>query len=144
MAIKTDKSKERNVVQRETQDAAGAGAQQQPQQQQREALRPPVDIREDEERIVLQMDMPGVARDRLSIKAQHDSLVVEGTAQIDMPQEMEPLYADVRSTQYRRSFVLSRDLDPDRIDASLRDGVLTLAIPKREEAKPRRIAVRAE
>jgi HSP20 family molecular chaperone IbpA len=52
------------------------------------------------------------------------------------------LLNDVRSTRYRRSFVLSRDLDRDKIAAKLKDGVLTLHIPKREEVRPRKIAVR--
>ena len=58
-----------------------------------------------------------------------------------MPEYMEPVYADIRFTRYQRSFTLSRELDTDKIDANLRDGVLTLRIPKREEHKPRKIEV---
>ena len=57
---------------------------------------------------------------------------------------LEAVYAEVRQAQYRRSFVLSRDLDTSKIDASMKNGVLTLTVPKLEQAKPRRIAVRAE
>jgi HSP20 family molecular chaperone IbpA len=56
---------------------------------------------------------------------------------------MELLYGEARYPAYRRSFALSRELDPGRIEAVLKDGVLRLAIPKREEARPRRIEVRA-
>jgi Molecular chaperone (small heat shock protein) len=56
---------------------------------------------------------------------------------------MEAVYAEVRVARYRRSFVLGRDLDTERIDASMRNGVLTLRVPKREQAKPRRIPVKA-
>jgi HSP20 family protein len=49
----------------------------------------------------------------------------------------------VRSGRYRRSFTLSRELDAQRIEAALKDGVLTLRLPKLEEARPRRIEVRA-
>jgi HSP20 family molecular chaperone IbpA len=55
---------------------------------------------------------------------------------------MEAVYADVRSTLYRRSFSLSSELDVERIDASLKDGLLTVRIPKREKFKPRKIEVR--
>jgi HSP20 family protein len=55
---------------------------------------------------------------------------------------MEPLYADVRSTRYRRSFALSNELDSDKIDANLKDGVLTVRIPERAEMQPRKIEVR--
>jgi HSP20 family protein len=54
------------------------------------------------------------------------------------------VYAEVRLAHFRRSFVLSRDLDTERIDAALKDGVLTLSVPKLEKAKPRRVAVRPE
>jgi HSP20 family protein len=52
------------------------------------------------------------------------------------------VYAEVRSGRYRRSFTLSRELDSSHIDATLKDGVLTLRLPKLEQAKPRRIEVR--
>jgi HSP20 family molecular chaperone IbpA len=55
---------------------------------------------------------------------------------------MELVYGEVQTPQYRRSFTLSRELDPGKIDARLINGVLTLRIPKTEEAKPRRIEVR--
>ena len=106
------------------------------------ALLPPADIWEGSDRIVLHLDMPGVSKDRLTIRADKESLVVEGQVQIEMPAKMEALYADVGSTRYHRSFVLSPDLDTDAIEAILKDGVLTLQIPKREEVRPRRIAVR--
>ena len=105
-------------------------------------LRPSVDIYEDAEGITLQADMPGVSRDRLNIEVDSDTLLVEGTAQIDMPEGMEALYADMRSTHYRRSFALSRELETGKIDASLKDGVLSLRIPKRAELRPRKIEVR--
>jgi hypothetical protein len=54
------------------------------------------------------------------------------------------VYAEVRANQFRRSFELSSDLDTGKIDAGLRDGVLTLRIPKLEQAKPRRVEVRVE
>lgn len=48
---------------------------------------------------------------------------------------------DVRSTHYRRSFVLSRELERQKIEANLKDGVLTIRIPKRAELRPRKIEV---
>jgi HSP20 family molecular chaperone IbpA len=115
--------------------------------QQREpevVLRPPVDIYEDAEGITLMADMPGVSLERLTIEVDKDMLMVEGDASIDMPEGMEALYADVRSTRYRRSFSLSGELESSQIDASLRDGVLSVRIPKRAEVRPRRIEVRAD
>ena len=94
--------------------------------------------------IVLEADMPGVSKDRLRLQVDKDQLLVEGDIQLTMPEGMEALYADVRATHYSRSFSLSRELETENIDASLKDGVLRLRIPKRAEVRPRKIEVRVE
>lgn len=105
-------------------------------------LRPPVNIFEDAEGITLEADMPGVSKERLRLRVDKDALLVEGDIQFPMPEGLEALYADVRATRYSRSFALSSELDIDGIDASLKDGVLRLRIPKRAEVRPRKIEVR--
>lgn len=110
--------------------------------QQEQAILPAVDIFENDSGITVQADMPGVSRDRLDVHVDSDTLMIEGRAVIPMPEGMDALYADIRSTRYQRSFSLSRELDADRIEAGLKDGVLTLHIPKREEHRPRRIEVK--
>ncbi len=107
-------------------------------------LRPLVDIFEDANGITLIADMPGVARERLNLQVDGDTLTVEGEAALATTEGMEPLHADVRSTRYRRSFTLSSELDGDAIDASLKDGVLRVRVPKRAEVMPRKIEVRVE
>jgi HSP20 family molecular chaperone IbpA len=107
-------------------------------------IRMPVDIFEDETGITVLADMPGVSRERLDLQIDNDTLSIQGKTQVSMPDGMEALYADVRSTVYQRSFSLSSELDGGKADASLKDGVLALRIPKREEHKARRIEVRAE
>jgi len=105
-------------------------------------LLPPVDIYEDAEALTLKADLPGVARERLTVQVDHDTLTIEGEAQIAMPEGMEALYADLRTTQFRRSFTLSRELQTDQIDAQMENGVLTLRVPKRAEFQPRRIEIK--
>jgi len=107
------------------------------------ALRPAVDIYETGEGIVLQADMPGVSKERLSLRVEGNNLLVEGTIGIAPQEQMTALYADVRSTVYRRSFALSNELEADKIDATLKDGLLTVRIPKRAELRARRIEVRS-
>jgi HSP20 family molecular chaperone IbpA len=107
-------------------------------------LRPPVNIFENAEGITLEADMPGVSKDRLELRVDKDSLLIQGDVQLTMPQGMEALHADVRATRYSRSFALSRELDTEGIEASLKNGVLTLRIPKRAEVRPRRIEVRVD
>ena len=109
--------------------------------QQEQAIVPAVDIFENAAGITVQADMPGVSRDRLDVHIDSDTLAIEGVAEIPMPQGMDAIYADIRAKRYQRSFSLSRELDTARIEANLKDGVLTLHIPKREEHKPRRIEV---
>ncbi len=104
-------------------------------------LQPPMDVCEDSDGISLWVGLPGVSRDQLNIQVDRETLTIEGTAQIDMPEGMKPLYADVRSTRYRRSFALSSELDTDQIAATMKDGVLNLRIHKRAESKPRKIEV---
>ena len=103
---------------------------------------PPVDVFEDESGITLLADLPGVARDRLAVRVDGETLTLEASAVTAQPDNMELVYGEAQVPSYRRQFTLSRELDASRIDASLKDGVLQLAIPKQEEAKPRRIEVR--
>lgn len=105
-------------------------------------LSPPVDICETQDGITLMADMPGVSRDGLNLRVDGNTLVIEGEARLDLPEGIQPLYADVRATRYRRSFGLSSELDAGNIDASFANGVLTLRISKRAEFQPRKIEVR--
>ena len=108
------------------------------------ALIPAADIFEDADGISVVLDMPGVSKDRLQVKADSNGLVIEGDAEIPMPEGMEAVYADVNAAHYRRSFGLTSELDAERIEAALKDGVLTLRIPKRAELKPRRIEIKGD
>ena len=108
------------------------------------ALVPPVDVIENESGITVKADLPGVSKEGLSIRVDGETLTLEGQVSLGEAQKLDCVHAEVRSAQYKRSFVLSRDLDTSRIDATMKNGVLTLTVPKLERAKPRRIAVRAE
>jgi HSP20 family protein len=103
---------------------------------------PPVDVFEDDHGITLLADLPGVSRDRLSVRVDGETLWLEATALTAVPEGMELVYGEAEFASYRRQFTLSRELDGSRIEANLKDGVLKLTIPKLEEAKPRQIEVR--
>jgi len=106
-------------------------------------LRPAVDIYEDGGGITLKADLPGVSRDRLEIKVEGNDLSIDGWAEIDMPKGMEALHADVGTTRFSRHFTLSNELETDKISAEIKDGVLTLQLPKRAVLQPRKIEVSA-
>ena len=118
---------------------ARAGAE--PEEQR--AVLPAVDVFEDASGITLLADMPGVPKEQLELKVEGDALRIEGVVQAATPEGLEAVYAEVRVPRYRRSFTLSRELDTSRIEANLKDGVLTLRIPKQAHAQPRRITVNA-
>jgi HSP20 family molecular chaperone IbpA len=103
---------------------------------------PPVDVVENDSGITLLADLPGVSRDRLGVRVDGENLLIEATASMVVPENMQLVYGEAQYPLYRRQFTLSRELDASRIEANLKDGVLKLTIPKREEAKPRRIEVR--
>ena len=117
----------------------GAGG----ENEQQRAVLPAVDVFEDVSGITLLADMPGVRKEQLELKIEGDALLIEGGVQALSPEGLEAVYAEVRVPRYRRRFTLSRELDTARIEASLKDGVLTLRIPKQAHAQPRRIAVSA-
>jgi HSP20 family protein len=114
-----------------------------PEQDQQRAVLPAVDVFEDAHGITLLADMPGVPKEQLELKVEGEALLIEGGVQPRTPDGLEAIYAEVRVPRYRRSFTLSRELDTTRIEANLKDGVLTLRIPKQAHAQPRRIAVTA-
>ena len=108
----------------------------------RTALVPPVDIVENDVGITLMADMPGVSKERLGVRVDGDNLLIEGSAEVQVPEQLELLHCEIRNPYFRRSFTLSRELDPSKIEASVRDGVLRLHIPKAEAARPRRVEIK--
>jgi len=105
------------------------------------ALMPPVDVVEDAEGIVLYADLPGVPKERLDVHIDGEVLFIEGEMALEMPKDIEATHVEVSMPRYRRVFTLSRELDPQRMHAELRQGVLKVRIHKAEHAKPRRIEI---
>lgn len=105
------------------------------------ALLPPVDVYEDASGITLQADLPGVTKEKLELRIEADTLILEGEVALTLPEGMEATHAEVQLPRYRRVFTLSKELDTEQVKAELRHGVLTLRIPKAPHAQPRRIEV---
>jgi HSP20 family molecular chaperone IbpA len=107
-------------------------------------LTPAVDVFEDAHGITLWADMPGVTKDTLDLKVHDGNLYIEAEASVQTPANLRLQHAEIREPHYARAFSLSAHFDASKIDASLKDGVLKLVIPRREEARPRRIEVRTD
>lgn len=102
---------------------------------------PNTDIFEDEGSLTVVMEMPGVQKGNVEIKIEKNILDVEGKIDFSAYKELEPVYTEYNVGHYRRSFSLSSKIDQENISAELNDGLLTLVLPKAEEAKPRTIKI---
>ncbi|WEN40833.1 Spore protein SP21 [Thauera sp. GDN1] len=122
-------------------DIANAAAKAADQAREDAALLPPVDVIEDAGGITLYADLPGVPKERLNLHVEGDTLSIEGELALPVPEGMEATHAEVKLPRYRRVFTLSRELDPNKVEAKFEHGVLTLRIPKAEHAQPKRIEV---
>lgn len=102
---------------------------------------PPTDIFETDEALTMVLEMPGVSKDDISVDLENDQLAIEGKLDFSKYDDLEPLYTEYNVGHYKRTFSLSNKINQDKISADLKDGVLTLVLPKSEAYKPRKIAV---
>ena len=101
---------------------------------------PAVDIFESEEQLTLVADMPGVDKKGLDINLEKGVLTINGNIELEV--RGKPLLREFSTANYYRQFKLSEHIDAAKSTADLKDGVLTLSIPKAESAKPKRIEIR--
>jgi HSP20 family molecular chaperone IbpA len=102
---------------------------------------PPTDIFETEQALTIVAEMPGVEKAKVDVSVEDGVLTIQGQIDFSKYQDLRPVYTEYNVGHYRRSFSLSNRIDQNRISAEMNDGVLTLVLPKAEEAKPRRISV---
>ena len=107
-----------------------------------QTMTPAVDVREEEEHFLLQADLPGVAKEEIEVKVEENTLILSGSRELDSEEERDGYhYRERRSGTFSRSFNLGDNVSPEGIEATYRDGVLTVTLPKKPEAKPRQIPV---
>jgi len=109
----------------------------------RRAYIPRSDIYETDDTIVVLADMPGVDEESIEITLEKNVLTITAYAESSDLDGYELVYAEYESGDYTRRFTLSDQIDQTKIEASLRDGVLKLMLPKAEPAKARTIKVKA-
>jgi HSP20 family molecular chaperone IbpA len=103
---------------------------------------PATDIYEGEDALTVVLEIPGVEKDNVSVDVEDGVLRVEGRIDIKKYQGLQPLYTEYNIGHYSRSFRLSNKIDQTKIAAEMKDGVLSLKLPKAEEAKPRTIQIK--
>jgi HSP20 family protein len=102
---------------------------------------PTADVYETADALSVILEMPGVEKSNVDVRVKDDVLSVEGRLDLSKYQGLQPLYTEYNIGHYARSFQLSSKIDQNKIAAEMKDGVLSLLLPKAEEAKPRTIRV---
>jgi HSP20 family molecular chaperone IbpA len=108
-----------------------------------QAFIPRVDIVETADELLLVADLPGVRPDDLNIRFENGELALHGKV-LPRNANADFLLNEYRVGDFHRAFTISESIDSTRIAASLKNGVLTVHLPKAEKAKPKRIAVTAD
>jgi HSP20 family molecular chaperone IbpA len=102
---------------------------------------PVTDIFETPEALTVVLEMPGVDRDSIEASVENDVVTIEGRRDFSKYEGMQPVYTEYNVGHFARSFEISSKIDQSKIRASMKDGVVTIALPKAEQAKPRKIQV---
>jgi HSP20 family protein len=106
------------------------------------AAAPHTNMYDDGNQFVLKAEVPGMSKDDLQIKIQGNYLELSGSNQSDTPEGYKAHRVERTATAFTRSFTLTTDVDADKVEAELGDGILTLTLPKVEAAKPRQVAIK--
>jgi HSP20 family molecular chaperone IbpA len=101
---------------------------------------PAVDIYENEDKILLHADMPGVVKEDISVDIDNGTLTISGVRKLEA--EGAATYEEFTDVEYVRSFSVPQTIDVEKVEAELKDGVLRLHLPKSEAAKPRQIEIK--
>jgi HSP20 family protein len=104
-------------------------------------VHPPVNVFQDETGFVIHLEVPGYRPEDLSIESRDQTLILSGKRQDEAPESGSYHRRERRGGEFSRSLQLPREVDPALAEASCRNGILTVRVPMREEAKPRRIQV---
>ena len=105
---------------------------------------PPIDIYETDEGLVLQADLPGVSVETLDLQVQDNKLTLFGRVLSSVPEHAKLIHQEYVVGDFLRSFILSDEVDHDRITAKLQSGVLEVMLPEAPKAQPRRIQVNTD
>lgn len=102
---------------------------------------PIADIYEDEDALSVVLEMPGVDKGNVEVSIEDGLLKVGGRLDFSKYQDLQPLYTEYNIGNYSRSFSLSDKIDQSKIAAEMKDGVLSLKLPKAKQAKARTIQI---
>ncbi len=107
------------------------------------AFTPPIDIHDGPDGLTLEADLPGATESNLVIQLEDNVLTLHARIDPPAPDGARPIYQEYHVGDYYRSFILSDEVDRDRITAELRHGVLRVVLPRADRARTRRIEIRS-
>jgi HSP20 family protein len=102
---------------------------------------PVTDIFETPEALTVVLEMPGVDRNGIEASVENDVVTIEGRIDFSKYEGMLPVYTEYNVGHYARSFEISNKVDQSKISAQMKDGVVTIVLPKAEQAKSRKIEI---
>jgi HSP20 family molecular chaperone IbpA len=105
--------------------------------------RPITDIVETGDGVTLMMEMPGVAAEDVDVTLEKRVLTIQGKVRPTSIDRLDLAYAEYGEGDFERVFTMSDDFDPEKIEAEVQNGVLTLRLPRAAAAQPRKITVKA-
>ena len=109
----------------------------------RATITPPIDIHDGPDGLTLEADLPGATESSLVIQLEHNVLSLDARIDAPAPEGARPIHQEYPVGDYHRSFILSDDVDRERITAELKDGVLKIHLPKADRARARRIEIKS-
>ena len=103
---------------------------------------PTLDVYEDKDKITVRAELPGMKKEDIEISLQGDTLTIAGERKQEEKREEGEMYrSEIYFGRFQRSITLPARVDPNKIQAVYKDGILTVTLPKSEEAKPKQIKV---
>ncbi len=110
-----------------------------------ESFAPAIDLYEDENEYVVEAELPGLKQDEIKVSVEDDILTISGEKKREKEVKEENLYRSERFYgKFERQIVLPQNTDKENIKASYKNGVLKVVIPKKEEAKPKKVDIKVE
>jgi HSP20 family protein len=140
--MKTTNPSIRVTVGHEQQPVA-PGAFVEPSPESRHVYTPPIDIHENPDGLILEADLPGATDANLFVQLEENVLSLHARIEPPAPEGARVLHEEYHVGDYYRSFILSDEVDRERITAEFRNGVLRLTLPKADRARSRRIEIRS-
>ncbi|MFH0976172.1 MAG: Hsp20/alpha crystallin family protein [Spirochaetota bacterium] len=107
-------------------------------------LIPSTDIYENDSEYIIKSEMPGVAKEGLEVTLKNNELEINGRINGNFPDSSDLKYSEFDLYDYYRKLTIDNTVDSNALSANLENGILTIKLPKKEEAKPRRIEVKIQ